>query len=461
MSKYSKEYAEKLTTADEAVKVVKNGDGIAYSHFVLRTPLLDEALAFRKTELEDIDVTFVTLTYVPEIARADPKGEVFGFEDGSFSAATRGIAKMGIPVTPIPSLYHETGSMYKVGAKRSNVLFLAVRPMDDEGMFNLGPESSFIIDLIKYKGGVGEDFKVLVEVNDKIPHVYGDNHIHISDVHAIVENPNSKKLMAIPDVKPTEVDKRIAGYIMDEMVDGACLQLGIGGMPNFVGQMLVDSDFKDLSCHSEMFVNAYMRLHQAGKLNNKKKQIDVGKSLFTFAMGSDELYDFIDGNPEMSCRAVSYTNDPGIIAQNDRVYSICSCIEVDLFGNVSSESVGYKQISGTGGQLDYHFASMHSEGGKGFLCMPSAKKGRDGKLTSNICLNFKQGTQITVPANMVNYIVTEYGIVNLKGKNVWERVELLASIAHPDFRDSLLEQAKDVGIFKRNNRQIMSGEGVN
>jgi acyl-CoA hydrolase len=333
-----------------------------------------------------------------------------------------------------------------------DVLFLAARPMDEEGYFNFGPQSSCTVDMIAAKGGTKKNLKILVEVNDKIPFVHGDNKVHVSQVHSIVENPNGKKLGAIPEVEATSTDKKIAQIIMGEMVDGACLQLGIGGMPNYVGKMLVDSDFKDLGCHSEMFVDSYMHLHKSGRLTNKKKQIDVGKSVFTFALGSEALYEYIDNNPEMSCRSVSYTNSPHIIAQNDRVYSICSCIAVDIFGNVSSESVGYRQISGTGGQLDYHFASLHSEGGKGFVCMPAAKIDMMGTINSNVMFHFEEGTQITLPANMTNYVVTEYGAVNLKGKCLWDRIEMLVSIAHPSVRDNLLDQAKKAGLFTRSNR---------
>jgi acyl-CoA hydrolase len=452
MSNFAAEYKQKLTTAAEAVKAVQDKDLVSYSPFCLKTPLLDEALAFRRDELHNVDILFITLTYMPEVVKSDPQGKTFGFIDGSFSAATRAFQRMGIPFTPTPSLYHETGRVFLNNIMNVDVLFLAARPMDKDGYFNMGPQSSCTVDMIAAKGGFKKNLKVLVEVNDKIPYVHGDNKVHISQVHSIVENPNGKKLTAIAEAEPTNTDKKIAKIIMDEMVDGACLQLGIGGMPNYVGKMLAESDFKDLGCHSEMFVDSYMLLHKSGKLTNKKKQIDIGKSVFTFALGSASLYEYLDNNPEMSCRSVLYTNSPHIIAQNDRVYSICSCIAVDVFGNVSSESVGYRQISGTGGQLDYHFASLHSNGGKGFVCMPAAKFDMTGTIKSNVMFKFEEGTQITVPANMTNYVVTEYGAVNLKGKCLWDRIEQLVSIAHPMVRDDLLNQAKKAGLFTRSNK---------
>ena len=295
---------------------------------------------------------------------------------------------------------------------------------------------------------------MVLEVNEALPTVQGDNYLHISELDAVVESSQPRKPMAIGTAEPTEIDAKIAQFILEEMTDGACLQLGIGGMPNLVGKMLAESSLKDLGCHSEMFVDAYMDLFNAGKLTNACKQQDIGKSVFTFAMGSEALYQFLDKNPSMRCMPVSYTNDPAVIARNRRVYSICSCLAVDLFGNVSSESVGFKQISGTGGQWDYHYASFHSEEGKGFLCMPSSKVTKDGSRVSNIVISHAPGTQITVSGNTTNYVVTEYGIVNLKGLTTWEKVEALVSIAHPDFRDELFRAAEQARIWRPQNKVI-------
>ena len=326
--------------------------------------------------------------------------------------------------------------------------------MDENGFFNMSLSASSHIDMARARNGQQKNLKIILEVNPGLPTIQGDNYLHISEVDAVVESSQARKPTAIGKVEPTEVDAKIAEYIMSEMVDGACLQLGIGGTPNLVGKMIVDSDLKDLGCHSEMFVDAYMDLFNAGKLTNARKQQDIGKSVFTFAMGSEELYDFMDHNPSMRCMPVSYTNSPSVIARNDNVYSICSCLAVDLFGNVSSESVGYKQISGTGGQWDYHYASFHSKGGKGFLCMPSSKVTKDGKRVSNIVVSHIPGTQITVPGNTTNYVVTEYGIVNLKGLTTWEKVEALASIAHPDFRDDLFKAAEEARIWRPQNKRV-------
>lgn len=446
---WREEYQKKLTTAAEAVKIIQNGNFVSYPPFVMKVPELDAALAARKEELEDVIVSFATLTYVPEVVKADPQGEHFTFVDGSFSAATRGIRKKGIPIFATPGLYHETTRGYYTGQKNVDVLFLCVTPMDSNGYFRMGIASSNQVAMIRQRGGLKRGLKVVVEVNPYVPKVQGDNFIHISEVEAVVEEKESLPLSAIPPVEASEIEHKIAAHIMNEMMDGACIQLGIGGLPNIVGKMIADSDLKDLGCHTEMFVNAYLDMFNAGKLTNLRKQTHLGKSVFTFAMGSKELYDFVDGNPAVECLDVGYVNDPWVISQNDRVVSICSCLCVDLFGNVSSESDGYRQISGTGGALDYHYAALHSEGGKAFMCMPSTSVGKDGTRRSNIVVAFKQGTQITVPANMTNRIVTEFGVADLKQKNTKARLDELLKICHPDFQQELIDQATHAGIWRK------------
>ena len=447
LHKWKEEYDQKLMTADEAVKLIQNGDNVYYPPFVMKVPELDAALARRKDELEDVKLVFATLTYVPETVKADPMGRHFRFTDGSFSAATRGIRKNRIPIFAVPSLYHETTRGYYTGLKNVQVVMIAASPMDKNGYFQLGIASSNLVAMLRQHGGLEGDLKVLLEVNDKLPRVQGDNFIHVSDVTAVVEEADSKPLSAIPPVQASEIDHQIAEHIMGEMMDGACIQLGIGGLPNIVGKMIADSDLKDLGCHTEMFVDAYLDMFNAGKLTNMRKQNHLGKSVFTFAMGSEALYDFVDNNPAVECLDVGYVNNPYVIAQNDRVVSICSCLNVDMFGNVSSESDGYKQISGTGGALDYHYAAFHSNGGKAFMCMPSTSVDKEGNRHSNIVAAFKKGTQITVPANMTNYIVTEYGIANMKQLNTRERINELLKICHPDFRQELMDEATKAGIW--------------
>lgn len=333
-------------------------------------------------------------------------------------------------------------------------MFLPATPMDRNGFFNLSAICSFNTEVFRIRGTTQKNLRIALEINDQLPVVHGDTSVHISDIDYVVEAQDPQPLLALGKVEPTEIDRKIAEHIMSEMVDGACLQLGIGDTPNLVGQMLVDSDFKDLGCHSEMFVDAYMNLFNAGKLTNKRKTLDVDKSVFTFAMGSAELYEFMDDNPSLRCLPVNYTNDPKIIQQNDNVYSICSCLAVDLFGTVSSESVGYKQISGIGGQLDFHYSSFHSKGGKGFVCMPSSRVLKDGTRISNIVAGHVPGTQISVPGAITNYVVTEYGVACIKGMPTWKKTEALINIAHPDCRDELFKVAEKERIWRASNKRI-------
>ncbi len=451
---WTREYQSKLTSAQNAVKVVNDGDWVAYPAFAMQAPLLDQALADRKDELQDVTCLFATLTYIPAVVKADPEAKSFNFIDGSFSAATRKIRASGTPIYCAPGLLHENPRAYEVGLKNIDVIFLSVTPMDKNGYFRFSLAAAGQIAMLRSKGGFKKNMKIIVEVNPKMPYVQGDNFVHISDVSYVIEETESRPPQAIPSVTGTEMDEKIAKLVVSQIPDGACLQLGIGGLPNTIGKLIAQSDLHDLGCHTEMFVNAYMDLFNAGKLTNKRKNIHYGKSVFTFAMGSAELYDFLDGNPAVECLDVTYVNDPHVIAQNDRMISICSCLSVDIFGNVSSESDGYRQISGTGGALDYHFGAYHSRGGRAFMCMPSTSTDRKtGAITSNVVMNFRTGTQITVPGNMTNTVVTEYGIAELKSKSTWAKVDALVSVAHPDFREGLIKGAEEAGIWRRSNKR--------
>lgn len=453
MSHWNNEYKAKLKTADEAVKPVKSGDFIQYTPFVTQPRDLDAALARRKEELSKVYVRVTTLTHIPEIYKVDPQGETFLIEDGSFSAVTRKM-KQGGEVYYAPGPYHEIPITFTKGFVHCDYLFAMVTPMDKDGFFNMSTSCSTHMSIIRARNTTQTNLKIIVEVNKNIPTVQGENNIHISEVDAIVENRENLPLNTLPVLTGDELDDKIANHIMNEMVDGACLQLGIGGMPNLVGKKIAESDLKDLGCHSEMFCDAYMDLFNAGKLTNRSKNTNIGKSVFTFAMGSQPLYDFMDNNPSLMCMPVAYTNDPCVIAQNDKVYSICSCINVDLFANVSSESAGYRQISGIGGQFDYHFASLRSNGGKGFVCLHSARRDKEGNLKSNIVISFEEGTQITVPGSITNYVVTEYGAVNLKGLTTWERAEALVNLAHPEFREELIKTAEKGRIWRASNKRV-------
>ncbi|MEA1960709.1 MAG: acetyl-CoA hydrolase/transferase C-terminal domain-containing protein [Bacillota bacterium] len=448
MKSFWEEYKRKLVTADEAVKVVQSGDWVDYGDYVTTNEELDAALARRKDELKSVKVRGCTQLTQPAVVQVDPEQEHFVFHDWSFTVVTRKLGAEGKAFL-IPENFDEIPKMYYERI-RTDVAFITVTPMDEHGYFNMTATAGKEIaekQMAKH---------IVLYVNKNVPYCYGggcDNAVHISEAEYIVESTTNKPLMEIPKPPVTDVDRKIASYIMEEMVDGACLQLGIGGLPNTVGKLLVDSDIKDLGAHSEMMVDAYAELYYAGKLTNKRKNVLPGKSVYTFAMGSKMLYEYLDHNPTCAVMPVDFVNDPKIIAQNDNVFSICGCLSVDIMGQVSSESIGWRQISGTGGQLDFHYASFKSNGGKGFLCMPSTKKKKDGTIESRIVPSFIPGTIVTVPSCITNYVVTEYGMVNLKGLTTWQRAEAIVSIAHPDFQDDLIKACEQAHIWLPSNKR--------
>ena len=235
------------------------------------------------------------------------------------------------------------------------------------------------------------------------------------------------------------------------MRNGSALQLGIGAVPNSIGKMLAESDIRDLSGHSEVLVDAFMNLYYAGKLTNNKN-VDKGLTVYTSAVGSKALYDFIDDNPICCIAPVDYVNNVHTISSIDNFISINSCIGLDLYGQVCSESAGFRQVSGTGGQLDFVQGAFASKNGKSFMCTHSPRTDKDGKKHSLIHPTLPPGSIVTTPRAAVNYVVTEFGAVNLKGKSTWQRAELLISIAHPEFREELIKEAEKMGIWRNTSK---------
>lgn len=444
-SPYQLEYREKLRSADEAVKIVKSGDWVEYGEFVMQPKDCDAALARRKDELTDVKVRVVCCTMIPEIVKADPTREHFIFNDWHFSGFSRALHGMNL-CNYIPVNYHEAQKL--VEFVNIDVAFVLTAPMDKNGYFNLGTSNSitsYVIEKAK---------KVVVEVNTSVPVCLGgcNESVHISQVDYIVESISSPPLLNLPDIPISEVDKKVAAVVLNEMQDGACIQLGIGAMPNAIGAMIAQSDLKDLGVHTEMLVDSYVDMYNAGRITGTKKAIDKGKIVYTFAMGTNKLYDFLNNNPACASYPVSYTNDPFNIARNDNVFAINNAMEVDLFSQVASESNGPRQITGTGGQLDFIFASFRSRGGKGFICLSSTLIKKDGSRISRIRPVLSPGTIVTIPRSLTYYVATEYGIACLKTLSTWQRAEALINIAHPDFRDELIKEADAMKIWIKSNK---------
>ncbi|NPV90797.1 MAG: butyryl-CoA:acetate CoA-transferase [Firmicutes bacterium] len=444
---YAEEYKRKLVSADEAVKVIKSGDWVEYGEFAGTVRALDKALAKRKDELSDIKIWATVTPYPLDIIACDPQGDVFTYNSWHMSGYDRKMANSGFPVYYSSIKYSEVPRYIRQEITGLDVAMMQVTPMDKHGYFNFGPQCSF------QKANSERAKIVIVEVNEKQPRCLGgyEESIHISEVDYIVEGENPP-LAQIPAPPPSDVDKRVAEIIVGEMSDGCCVQLGIGGMPNAVGMMIADSDLKDLGCHTEMLVDAYVYMHEAGKMTGARKGIDPYKMVYTFALGTQILYDFIDNNPKCATYPVNYTNKPAIAALNDKLITINNAVEVDIYGQCSSESDGFRQISGTGGQLDFVIAGFESKGGKSIVCLPSTYRAKDGALRSRIVPSLRPGSIVTDPRSVAHYIVTEYGKFSLKGKSSWERAEGLIGIAHPDLRDELIGAAEAQSIWRRTNK---------
>ena len=438
-------YRQKLKSADEAAQVVKSGDVVFMGEFAQNIEALDAALARRKDELTDIILDTTTRTRPLKCVEADPKREVFTWDDWHFSGVARKFSEQGL-ASYIPFTYHQ-GPRAVTLYNKVDVAFVQVAPMDAKGFFNFSTSCSLTPAYCQ------KATTIVVEVNTNCPRCLGGNGegIHVSEVDVIVEGPNNP-LLELPAAPASEADKGIARYVMELMEDGATIQLGIGGLPNVVGSMIAGSDLKDIGVHTEMLADSYVDMYEAGRVTGKRKHLDRGKMVYTFAMGSKKLYEFLDNNPMCAAYPVDYTNDPENICKNDKVIAINNALEVDLFSQVASESSGSRQISGTGGQLDFIFGAFKSNGGKGLICISSTYKKKDGSIGSRIVPTLGPGTIVTCPRSITHYVVTEFGYALMKGKSTWQRAEALINIAHPDFRDELIREAQELNIWRRSNK---------
>lgn len=439
------QYQQKFITASEAAQLVKSGDNVMYGEFALFPELLDEELAKRVDELSDVKIMGVSFTRVPKVVLADLQREHFILKDLHFTKVSRHLADKNL-CNYIPNTYHQGPRIIKKYIDL-DVAFITVGPMDARGFFNLGLSNSVT------PAALSKTKKIVVEVNANIPTCLGGNQesIHLSNIDYIVEGRNLP-LVELPPIAPSPTDEKIAALLLGEIEDGSCLQLGIGGLPNAVGALIAESDLKDLGVHSEMMMDAFVDLYEKGRITGARKNIDKFKMVYSFALGTRRLYDFLDYNPVCASYPVNYTNDPRIVALNDKFMAINSALEVDLLSQVSSETMGARQISGTGGQLDFIFGAFQSHGGKGFICLHSTYKDSDGNLQSRINPTLPLGAVVTVPRSLVQYVVTEYGIAQMKGKSTYERAEELIKIAHPQFRDDLIKAADKMKIWLRSNR---------
>ena len=441
-------YASKLVSAEQAAAVVKSGDWVDYG-WTTGTPVaVDKALAARLPQLENVNFRGGILMWVPEIFKIENPAEHFSWNSWHMGGIERKAVAQGFSFYS-PIRYSELPRYYRDMPEDVDVAVFQVAPMDNHGYFNFGPNASHMAAVCE------RSKKVIVEVNKNMPVCLGGSEVgvHIDDVDMIVEGDSPAIAQLGGGGAPTEVDQAVAKLIVEQIPNGACLQLGIGGMPNAVGSMIAQSDLKDLGVHTEMYVDAFVDISMAGKITGAHKQIDKGRQTYAFGAGTQKLYDFLDGNPACMSAPVDYTNDIRSISALDNFISINNAVDIDLFGQVNAESAGIKNISGAGGQLDFVLGAYLSHGGKSFICMSSSfMDKKTGQMQSRIRPTLANGSIVTDTRANVHYFVTEYGMVNLKGLSTWQKAEALISVAHPDFREQLIQDAEKMNIWRRSNK---------
>lgn len=418
------EYREKLVSADEAVSHIRSGKRIVFSHAAGESLVLSDALVRNRALFENVEI--VHMVAMGEAKYCEPGMEKH-FRHNSFflGASTRKAAKEGrADVTPV--YFSEVPELFRTTLP-VDAVFLNLSPPDEHGYCSFG------ISVDYSKPAAMEAELVIAQINPSMPRTLGDSFIHISDIDYIVEADTP--LIELPPAGISEVERAIGKNCASLIEDGDTLQLGIGAIPDAVLGFLKEK--KDLGIHSEMISDGIVELYEAGVITNRRKSLHAGKSIVTFLMGTRKLYDFADNNPAVELHPVDYVNDPYVIAQNERLVSVNSCVQVDLMGQVVSASVGRRQISGVGGQVDFVRGANMSRGGKSIMAMPStAAEGRISKIVPVI----GEGAAVTTSRYDADYIVTEYGAARLKGESLRNRAKKLIRIAHPDFRRMLAEE---------------------
>ena len=406
----------KYVTSEEAVQAVRNGDWVDYGFGAGFPELLDRALAGRKGDVRDVKIrSGLVIRPRIEVAEQDPEQESFTYYSWHIGDYERKLQSRGL-VRFMPAMLRMLRSLpylYRDKHIRCDVAFVPVSRPDGEGYCGLG------ISNYAWRAIFESARTVIFEINEKLPRlqgVDGSHRVHLSE----------------------------ADYVVEEIPDGAVLSLGVGGVPFTVAKLLAQSDRRDLGCHTGTISDAFLELWKADKLTNARKEVDRGWSTWNLAMGSQELYDWLDQEPQLFRPGdVDYVHSVERISRMSNVISINGGVEVDLMGQENGESAGTRQLSGIGGQMDFLEGAYRSKGGKGFVCLNATHKKKDGTLKSNIVPCIAGGSTVSAPRTMIQYVATEYGVAKLSGKTLRERAEALAAIAHPDFREELLRYARE------------------
>ena len=430
----------KFVTPAEAAKCVKSGDWVDYGFGAGFPELMDAALAERKGELRDFKIRggLVIRPYIA-VVECDEAQESFSYYSWHIGDYERKLQSRGL-VRFMPTILRSLPYLYRDGHIRCDVAFVPVSRPDSEGYCGLG------ISNYAWRTIFESAKTVVFEVNEHYPTlkgVDGSHRVHVSEADYVVEGVH-QPLPLRSYREASETDIAVAKNVVELIPDGATLALGVGGVPFTVAKMLAESDKKDLGCHTGTISDAFLELYRAGKLTNAKKNIDRGLSAWNLAMGSQELYDWLEAEGDIFHPGdVDYIHSVERIAMNDNVISINGGVELDLMGQENAESAKTRQLSGIGGQLDFLEGAFRSKGGKGFICINSSRVDKTGVRKSNIVPAIAAGSTVSAPRTMIQYVATEYGVAELSGKTLYERAEAMASVAHPDFREELLRYAKE------------------
>jgi len=425
-------YQQKRMPAADAIRVVKNGDTIVVPTAVGEPPALLTALSEARRDFKGVQV--VQILPVRKYAYFDPETtENVRHTAYFFSGASRPGGQEGW-IDFIPAYFSELPDLINRNLTPADVVFSMASPMDHHGYFSLSLGTDYTMAALR-KARV-----VVLEVNPNVPFSNGNCHIHISQVAALTESEDPILEVGLPKIGP--VQEAIGKYVADMIPDGATLQIGYGGIPDAVVMQLTNKH--DLGIHTEMVGDGIMTLVEAGVITNRKKNFHPGKMLATFALGSKKLYQFMNRNPSLEMHPVDFTNDPYLAGKNDNLHAINATMQIDFMGQCGSESLGFSPYSGTGGQSDFVRAANRSKGGKSFIVLPSTAK---NDTISRIVPTLSAGTHMSTSKNDINYVVTEYGVAQLRGKTAHQRCEALIAIAHPDFRGELREAAKKMKLL--------------
>lgn len=434
------DYRSKIVTPEvAAAKAVRSGDWVDYGFGAGFPELMDKALAARKGELQDVKIRGgLVIRPRIEVVECDPEQTSFSYYSWHIGDYERKLQSRGL-CQFIPMILRFLPELYRKHI-RVDVAFVPVSTPDDNGYCGLG------ISNYAWRTIFENARTVVFEINEHLPMlqgVDGSHRVHLSEADFIVEGEH-EPLPLRTYQESSSVDITIANHVVKEIPDGAVLSLGVGGVPFTVAKILAESDLKDLGCHTGTISDAFMQLYRAGKLTNKRKEVSTGYSVWNLAMGSPEFYDWLREEPGLFRPSdVDYVHSPERISQMKNVISINGGVELDLMGQENAESSGSRQLSGTGGQLDFLEGAFRSEGGKGFICLTSARKNKDGTLKSNILPFISGGSVISAPRSLIQYVATEYGVAKLSGLSLRERAEQMISIAHPDFREELTRYAQE------------------